>query len=155
VNRRSRVAVIINLVNFNQEVMISKDYEVCMAYLVACLMAALSFLLNRMMVGYVGFRVAITYSAIIEELSKSLPAFILGADMLVTHATFGLIEAGYDWQTSKNHRVTAAAFSLLGHSFFGLVTIASLDATGSIVSALVAGILVHLVWNVTIMRIAA
>ncbi|MDR3559967.1 MAG: hypothetical protein P4N59_00810 [Negativicutes bacterium] len=124
-----------------------------MAYLVACFTAALSFLLNRAALRYVGLQAVITYSPAVEETTKTLLAFYLGADMLVTHVVFGTIEAVHDWATSQNHGTAAAVSSIFGHSLFGMVTMGALVLTGQILLALAAGIAVHLAWNIMIIRL--
>lgn len=119
-----------------------------MAFIVACLMAALSFVLNRAILRFVGLKAVITYSPVVEELAKTLLAVYLGADILLTHIVFGIIEAGYDWRTSVNHGVTAAALSIIGHGLFGLVTVGMLSLTGEVLPAIGTVILLHLAWNI-------
>lgn len=124
-----------------------------MAYILACLMAALSFLLNRAALKYMGVKVIISYSPVVEEAVKTVPAFLLGADILLTHISFGILEAGYDFCVSRRHGLAAAALSIVGHSLFGLITIGVISITGSIFPGLGAGIVAHLVWNVTAVRL--
>jgi hypothetical protein len=126
-----------------------------MAYVVAGLMAALSFLVNRAALKYAGVQTVITVGPVLEETTKTLPAFWLGADVLLTHAVFGAIEAGYDWWTSPRHGAVAAFLSVGGHSLFGIMTVAVLHFAGSVILAVGAGILVHIVWNVLLIRLTA
>ncbi|HMM22213.1 MAG TPA: hypothetical protein PKA10_15950 [Selenomonadales bacterium] len=126
-----------------------------MAYVIALLMAALSFLLNRAALRYIGVTAVITYGPVLEELAKTVLAFYLGADILLTHVTFGVIEGVYDWATASNRRLAAAALSILGHSLFGALTTATLAFSGSVLAAVIVGSLVHLVWNVTVIRLTA
>jgi hypothetical protein len=126
-----------------------------MAYILAGLMAALSFLLNRAALRYVGLKAVITCSPVLEETVKTLPAFYFGADILLTHAGFGAIEAGYDWYTSKKHGATAAALSIFGHGLFGLVTVGTLSVTGLFPLALGVGMVTHVAWNVVMIRLTA
>lgn len=130
-----------------------RQYGVVMAYVIACLMAALSFLLNRLALRYIGLDVVITCSPVLEELAKTLLAYYLGADILLTHVVFGGLEAVYDWHTSESHGAAAAMLSIVGHAFFGLVTVGVLSLTASLPAAQGAGIVVHLAWNVTIIRL--
>ena len=123
-----------------------------MAYIIACLMAALSFLINKALVKYIGIEVLISYSPAVEEASKTLLAYYLGADILVTHITFGILEAGYDYVTSPEHGRLAAVLSIGGHSLFGLLTIGGYSLMGSIWFGLLVVILTHMVWNMTIIR---
>lgn len=124
-----------------------------MAYIIACLMAAASFLLNKAALKHIGVDVVITYSPVIEEVAKTLPAYYLGADIAITHVAFGFIEAGYDWRTSGDKKLNAALASILGHSLFGLATIGVLAVTENIFGANIAGILLHFGWNVTMVRL--
>lgn len=126
-----------------------------MAYILACLMAALSFLLNRAALRYVGVKAVITCSPVLEEAVKTVPAFYFGADILLTHVGFGAIEAGYDWTAGGKKGVAAAVLSVLGHGLFGLVTVGTLSVTGQIPVALLVGIAAHLVWNLAMIRLSA
>jgi len=133
--------------------MIISKFEAAMAYIIGCLMAALSFLLNRALVNWIGIKTVISYSPVIEEASKTLFAYFMGADILATHITFGLVEAGYDWYQNDRHGGKAALFSVVGHSLFGIATVGILAVSSSILLALAAGLLLHLIWNITVIRI--
>ncbi len=124
-----------------------------MAYVLAGLMAALSFLLNRTALKVVGLKTVITCSPVLEEAAKSCPAFYFGADILLTHVGFGAIEAGYDWYTSRKHGTAAAILSIFGHGLFGLVTVGTLALTGQFLLALSAGMVTHVAWNVAMIRL--
>lgn len=126
-----------------------------MAYVIAVLMASLSFLLNRAALKYLGLQAVITLSPALEEAAKTLLAYYLGADIIVTHFVFGALEAAYDWRTSRRHGVAAAFLSIAGHGLFGLATVAVLALTGSVALGMAAGIILHLAWNVTVIRLAA
>ena len=126
-----------------------------MAYLIAVLMAALSFLLNRVILRVVGLKTVITYGPALEEAAKTLLAYQLGADIFATHVVFGFVEAVYDWATSERQGLVAAMMSILGHSIFGLVTISAVYLSGSIMLALITAILAHLAWNITMIRLLA
>lgn len=124
-----------------------------MAYVIAVLMAALSFLLNRAALRIIGVEAVITVGPVLEEAAKTLPAFYLKADILLTHVTFGVIEAIYDWLTCGRSGAAAALGSVAGHALFGALTAAVLGLTGSLGLALLAGIGAHLIWNVTLIRL--
>lgn len=124
-----------------------------MAYVIACLMSGVSFLLNRTLLKYFGNITVISLSPAVEEMSKTLFAFYLNADIAATHITFGFLEAVYDWYNgSKKGNGKAAALSIAGHSLFGVFTLVALKLTGSIWPALGAGLVSHLAWNVVIIR---
>ncbi|MDD4600291.1 hypothetical protein SDC9_22931 [bioreactor metagenome] len=123
-----------------------------MAYIIACLMASLSFLLNRMLLKCIGNLTIITLSPVVEEMAKTLLSFYLGADVLATHIVFGLLEAVYDWQGSQN-KLKAAALSIIGHSLFGLVTVGVFYLSVNIWLGLAVGIVTHLIWNFAVLQV--
>jgi len=127
-----------------------------MAYVIGCLMAGLSFLLNRLLLNYIGIKVVISYSPVVEEVSKTLCSYYLAADILVTHIIFGILEAGYDWFNRQNGQrgAVAALLSIVGHTLFGGITILVFNLSNSIFIGMTVGIVVHLVWNVTLIRLS-
>jgi len=127
-----------------------------MAYVIGCLMAGLSFLLNRFLLKYIGIKVVISYSPVVEELTKTLCSYYLAADILVTHIIFGVLEAGYDWFNRQNGQcgTIAAVLSILGHTLFGGITVFIFNLSNSIYIGMIVGIGVHLVWNVTLIRLS-
>lgn len=123
-----------------------------MAYIIACLMASLSFILNRLLLKYLGNLTIITVSPVIEETAKTLLAYYLDADVLATHVAFGVLEAVYDWYHSV-FKVKAVAFSIIGHSLFGLLTVGIFFLSANIWLGLASGIIVHLIWNFTVVKV--
>lgn len=125
-----------------------------MAYIIGSLMAGLSFLVNKLLLRFIGSQSVITYSPIFEEMAKTLCSYYLNADILVTHVVFGSLEAGYDWFTSSSSErgSLAALLSIVGHTLFGLVTVAVLSASNSIIGAIFLGVCLHLIWNVIFIR---
>lgn len=128
-----------------------------MAYVIGCLMAGLSFLLNKMLLKYVGMKAIISYSPVIEELTKSLCSYYLAADILVTHIIFGVLEAGYDWYSAANGQrgKWAALASIGGHSLFGVLTLIGLHVSESIWVAILVASCVHIMWNVSFIRLSS
>lgn len=123
-----------------------------LALIIACLAAGLSFILNKALLKLVGLQSIITISPVVEELSKTMFAYFLAADILVTHLTFGVIEASYDWMKSRGKGVTAAILSIIGHGLFGAVTLFTAQQA-EIYMGLAAGIIMHLIWNAVMLRI--
>lgn len=119
-----------------------------MAYILACLMASFSFLVNRQLAYRMGPKVIIGLGPILEEAAKTLPAYFLHADILLVHGLFGILEAGYDFRQSKGHKLGAAFASVAGHCLFGGVSVAFLALTGMVWTGLAGGCVVHLTWNV-------
>ena len=124
-----------------------------MAYIIACLMAALSFLVNKTLVKYIGPPVVLTWGPVVEELAKTLLAWYLGADVLLTHIAFGVIEGGYDWLTGGRRSAQAALSSLAGHTLFGSITIGLLSLTGTVWLALAGAIVAHAAWNTAVIHL--
>lgn len=116
-----------------------------MAYVLAVLTSTLAFVLNKFLLARIGPLVVVTWGPVMEEAVKTLPAYSLGADVLLTHVLFGLIEAGYDALTAR-HGWLAAVASLAGHSVFGAITVL-LTAGVGVVAGLAAAMLAHLAWN--------
>jgi len=125
-----------------------------MAYIIGCLMAGLSFSLNKFLLKYIGLKIVISYSPILEELTKTICSYYLAADILATHITFGVLEAIYDWyQSSASRGRIAALLSIIGHTLFGGVTIIFLNLSGSIFLGIFTASCVHLLWNITWIRL--
>lgn len=121
--------------------------------LVAVLAAASSFTVNRLLIYGVGNSTVFTLSPLVEELSKTLLAVAVGANVLITHCLFGLIEAVYDWRQAAANGHRAALASIIGHSLFGWLTVVAIDLVGEVIVGLAAGIAAHLTWNVVVTKI--
>ena len=121
-----------------------------MAYVIACLAAGGSFLLNRALLKLFGVQTIITLSPVLEEGLKTLFAYSFGADIFVTHTVFGLVEAVYDWVQTQG-RILAAFLSIAGHGLFGFVTVFTAQAAGVHIG-LAAGIVTHLLWNTLMIK---
>lgn len=126
-----------------------------MAYVIAALMAGLSFILNRLYLRYIGPVTVISMGPITEEAAKTLFAYYLGAAIFDVHLIFGVIEAVYDWYQDGGRNLTAPLLSITGHSLFGAVTAGILYVSGLVWLGLAAGILVHLAYNVTVVRLVS
>lgn len=124
-----------------------------MAYIIACLMAALSFLANKLLLKYIGPQVIVTWGPVVEEAAKTLLAWQLSADILLTHIVFGLLEGTHDWLTGGQYRLQAALASVAGHALFGYSTVAVLGFTGSVLLAAAGAMVIHGAWNMAIIRL--
>ncbi len=125
-----------------------------MSYVIALLMASLCFLLNRLFLRTIGPVTLISIGPLAEEAAKTLFAYYLGADIVAVHAFFGVIEAVYDWfQDRKNGHLLAPVLSIAGHLAFGAITAGVLNLTGRIWLGLLAGTVVHLAYNVAVVRL--
>ena len=128
-----------------------------MAYVIGCLMAGLGFLLNKLLLKYIGMKVIVSYSPIVEEITKTLCSYYFAADILVTHIIFGVLEAVYDWfkRRSRERGAIAALSSIVGHTLFGVVTIGIFNLSDSIFLGIFVAGCIHLIWNVALIRLAA
>jgi hypothetical protein len=124
-----------------------------MGYVLGCLMAGLSYLCNRLLLKVTGLQTVFYYSPVAEEVLKTLPAHYLGADVLITHSVFGSLEGIYDLVTSPNRQYVPMLLSILGHSLFGVITVLGRYLTGQIWLGLMGGIFIHIIWNITAIRL--
>ncbi|MGE5592970.1 MAG: hypothetical protein ACM3X3_04720 [Betaproteobacteria bacterium] len=99
----------------------------------------------------------------VEETAKTGFALAMAAPVVVVHLGFGAVEAVYDASArlgpgggpaSLSARgLAAGAMSLLSHAAFGAVTQAVLALTLEPFLAVAAAVLVHAVWNLTIVAL--
>lgn len=124
-----------------------------MSYGIGIVVAMISFILNRALFKIIGYKTVITYSPIIEELLKSMPAYFIGADILLVHITFGIIEGAYEFFQGSNRIGKFAAFlSIIGHFLFGLTVITILMFVNNIYFAVLSSTLLHLLWNIIVVK---
>lgn len=123
-----------------------------LAYIIACLTAGGSFLLNRALLKIFGVHTVFTLSPVVEEMLKTVLAYSFDADILITHISFGLIEAVYDWVQTR--RLVGVVLSVVGHGLFGFATLLVIRAAGVYVG-LAAGIVSHLLWNTVMLKFLA
>lgn len=123
-----------------------------MSFALSIVAAGISFVFNRKLFCKLGYTTVITYSPVIEEVCKTLPAYWLAQDILLVHLFFGVIEAGYEFLGGSGIARYAALLSIVGHFLFGLMTITALFLGGQWYLALASGILLHLLWNTIVLR---
>ncbi len=118
-----------------------------MAGLVAALF---SFIANKLALQSYGPLVVVWAVPLLEEVAKTLPAFLLGAPLLLTHGVFGLVEAFHDHASRPGQSVLPAVLSVAGHLAFGGLTQVVYTATGVLGYGIAAGVAVHGLWNLSI-----
>lgn len=123
-----------------------------MAYVLGVLMAAASFLINKLLIKITGIQTVFFFSPSVEEVAKTLPAHYLGADLFITHSVFGVLEGIYDFFTGRR-KIAAMLLSVVGHSLFGIVTVFGRYYTGEIWLGLLGGVFSHIIWNITAIRL--
>lgn len=118
------------------------------------LAAAAAWQVNKIIVRYWGDGGTIWITPGVEEVLKTGGAFILGADVILTHGLFGAIEAVYDLKTARRKGPSAALASLLGHLVFGAAANAGFVFYQSLWAALIYGTMGHLAWNILVSLLA-
>lgn len=125
-----------------------------MAYMAGFFMACLSFLVNKALLKIFGPKIIISYSPLVEESTKTLFAYCIGADILLTHVAFGAVEASYDFYHSKNFRWQAAMLSIVAHSLFGIITVITYQLSDSILIGLLLGFTAHWLGNILLVNLS-
>lgn len=115
--------------------------------------AVLAWVLNKKILHYWGDKGTVWVTPVVEEMLKTVAALVLGADIILTHGVFGTIEAVYDVNTAPKRGVSAALVSFWGHLMFGAAANIGYLLYGHVGSAILAGAILHLAWNVFIDRI--
>jgi len=126
-----------------------------MAYIISVLMAGLSFLINKLLLKYIGIQSVISYSPVFEELAKTVFSYYLSADILMTHIVFGVLEGVYDWYNDPNEQrgIKAAMLSMIGHTLFGGVTLIVFSLSGHVFIGILAAVCTHIVWNMMLLQL--
>lgn len=125
-----------------------------MKYLVAGSLAAVTaWVLNVHLVGRFGDKAVVLLIPPAEEILKTTAAVALGAPLIATHMTFGLIEAVHDYLESKEWGLGAGILSILGHWLFGKTTLAVFAQTAAWWPAVLAACLAHTLWNFVLVKI--
>lgn len=124
-----------------------------MGFFIAGILAAVvSWVGNRAALKLIGTKGIIILAPLVEELAKSGAAIIAGSSMVLTHGMFGLIEGVYDAWDSGWSGLSAGLLSFLGHIFYGLVTWQVWQKHGVFWLAVIAGYVVHTLWNALVMK---
>lgn len=119
--------------------------------LAASLAAAISWFSNKKALHLNDTRVIIYLVPMIEEVSKSLLALLLNAPLILSHLTFGMIEAIADQINSRNGLI-AGMVSILGHTLFGFVTYTTFFYLHNIFIGILGGYILHTLWNLFVME---
>lgn len=121
-------------------------------FLAGTLAAAGAWIGNRVALKLGGIRVIVVVSPLIEEAAKTGMALLTGSSLVLTHGLFGLIEGFYDAWNSGNGGLKAGAVSVAGHLFYGYTTLQVMQNFG-VIQAVIAGYLVHMLWNLTVFKL--
>ncbi len=124
-----------------------------MNFLIAGILAAvMSWVGNRAVLRLIGAKVIIVSAPFVEEAAKTGMALATGAPIVLTHSVFGLIEGVYDAWGSGVRGLSAGLVSLAGHTVYGYITYLIWQHRTSFGLALIGGYIVHLLWNLTVMK---
>lgn len=122
-------------------------------YIVAGLLAAaVSWAGNRAALKLIGTKVIIISAPLLEELAKSGISILLNTSLVLTHGVFGIVEGLYDAWGSGFRGIKAGIISFSGHFFYGYVTYLVLSKYDLFFAAVLAGYLVHTLWNIAVMK---
>lgn len=114
--------------------------------------AVFAWIVNRQTLKLFGPTVIIYIVPLVEELAKTGLAVLFNSSLVLAHGIFGLIEGVYDFFYSRQTGITAGFISLAGHAFYGLVTAWAISRFGQIAPGILAGFLVHTLWNMLVMK---
>lgn len=123
-----------------------------MKFIIAGILASLgAWIGNRAALKLGGVRAIVVISPLIEEIAKTGMALLTGGSLILTHGVFGLVEGLYDVWNSGTEGVKAGAVSFAGHLFYGYTAFQVLHKFG-IIPAVIAGYVVHMLWNLTVLK---
>ena len=106
------------------------------------------FLINNRLLKLMGDRVLVTYIPLAEETVKTVAAVMFGADVVLTHMVFGVVEAVYDlFNSPPAHSFTASVLSMISHTLLGLTAYFTIKVSGSVVLAVLVSSVLHSLWN--------
>lgn len=123
--------------------------------LAAGLAAAIAaYAVNRLVIEKAGNKALNTLIPISEEALKSFLALLFGAPMLQVHSVFGAAEALYEIAGARGiSGVWGGILSFATHSFLGLITVMTLQLTGSLLLGVLGASVVHSIWNRVVTKI--
>ncbi|GAB4268290.1 hypothetical protein [Thermincola ferriacetica] len=113
--------------------------------------AAVSWLGNKILTRLWKTEGIMFITPLLEETAKTLSAVLLQQSVVLVHGAFGVIEAGYDLTIKKQTSPIAALVSLLGHLFYGIITLLGFMKWGTWPGIMLA-YAAHTFWNVFILK---
>ncbi|PRX26496.1 hypothetical protein BX659_12087 [Orenia metallireducens] len=108
----------------------------------------LAFISNRYLVSRIGNQAIVYIIPILEESLKTVSCYIFGANLILVHLIFGIIEGIFDYFNNK----IAALLAVLSHLLFAYITL-TLWNLSNIVLAILITSLIHIGWNYLIGRL--
>lgn len=119
------------------------------------LLAALfSYYINSKALKNFGEEAIIYWAPVFEETLKTGFALALGGGAILSHMTFGVVEAIYDvWENRGIVAYWAGFTSLASHSAFGAITQYFIHYLGNRLFGLSIAIVVHIAWNYMVVNL--
>jgi RsiW-degrading membrane proteinase PrsW (M82 family) len=114
--------------------------------------AGVVLVVNKLLIrGSRGARV-IVLIPFVEETVKAVVSILCGANVLVTHTTFGISEAAYDMSSTSETGIYAAVVSIVGHALCGYAYLCIERLFFSSFAGFLAALMLHLSWNVAVVH---
>jgi hypothetical protein len=124
----------------------------CLDWLIAGILAAgISWLINSWISSWGGSWSIFALIPLVEEITKTSLALVIGSGIVLTHVVFGTIEAIYELH--RDRQIGSAVVALVAHLFFGILTLGIFQYLGSWILAVLGTVTIHSIWNLIIIRI--
>jgi len=116
--------------------------------------ALFSYYINSKALQSAGEKVIIYWAPILEELLKTGFALVLKGGIILSHVTFGAVEAVYDiWANDSITAYWAGFASILSHSVFGAITQYFIFCAHNTFLGIVIAALIHIAWNFAVIKL--
>ena len=117
------------------------------------LAALLSYYINSKALKKTGEKAIIYLAPVFEELFKTGFALVFGGVVILSHVTFGAVEALYDMRENRGITAYWAGFaSLVSHTVFGTITQYSIYYLGNVIFGVSIAVVAHVVWNYAVIN---
>jgi len=117
--------------------------------------AIFAYFINSKSLKYLGQEVVTYWAPVFEESLKTGFAIILGANIIISHGSFGAVEALYDIYKSRGNIAYLAGFTgFVSHLFFGVLTQYMIEYFDSYFFAVLIVIGIHIFWNTIVIYIS-
>ena len=111
--------------------------------------ALIAYIFNRILIKWQKENAIVLIIPLVEEVSKTLTASLMGGSIIGAHVVFGFIEALYDLINTKSQKAApiAALLSIISHSVFGIISYYITIWTGWVALGIIAATIIHSTWN--------
>ncbi|NLZ54444.1 MAG: hypothetical protein GX892_15125 [Thermoanaerobacteraceae bacterium] len=130
------------------------DDPIIRSVISGCVAALFSYYINSKALKSAGEKVIINLAPILEELFKTGFALVLKGKVLLSHVTFGVVEAAYDiWANGISTAYWAGFASIISHSVFGAISQYFIYRTDNNFLGIAIAALIHMAWNYTVINL--